>query len=68
MNWKLYGRKQSWSNLRQKFDICLKGHRKITKYLSQDGQSLAQDFKLGLPKYEAGMLIIRLQYAFCAAY
>jgi hypothetical protein len=34
MNWKGYGRKQSWSNLRNYPGICLEGLAKTTKNLS----------------------------------
>jgi hypothetical protein len=31
MNWKGYGRKQSWPNLKHYFDICLEEMRKTIK-------------------------------------
>jgi hypothetical protein len=59
MNWKLYGRKQSWSNLRYYPGIFLEGLWKTTKYLYQDSMSPGRDLNPGLPKYEARVLTTR---------
>jgi hypothetical protein len=57
MNWKGFGRKQTWPNGR----YCLEGLRKIMKNLSQDSQSPHQDLNLGPPKYKAGIIITQPQ-------
>jgi hypothetical protein len=53
LNWKGYGRKCSWSNLKYYFAIFLDGMRKAKENL---GLFLDQDLNLGPPKYK-GMLI-----------
>jgi hypothetical protein len=57
MNWKGYGRKQSWPNLRYYPSICLEGPRKTTKK-PQSGQLVSRP---GPPEYEAGVLTTQLQ-------
>jgi hypothetical protein len=61
MNWREYGRKWSWPNLRYYPGICLEGLRKNTENISQDSQSPGRDLNLRPPKYEAGVLTTRLQ-------
>jgi hypothetical protein len=56
MNWKEYGRKQSWPNLRYYPGICLEGLRETMKNVSQDSQSAGQDLKPGPSEYKAGVL------------
>jgi hypothetical protein len=56
MNWKGYGRKRSWPNLRCYPEICLEGLRNATKNLGQNSQSSVRDVNSGLAEYEAGML------------
>jgi hypothetical protein len=59
MNWKGYGRKQSWLNSRNYPGICLSGLRgtKVkTKTSVRIAKSLGQDLKLGSPKYKVGVL------------
>jgi hypothetical protein len=58
MNWKGYGTKQSWPNLRYYPNIFLEGLRKLQKNLSQNSRSLGRNFKPGPPEYEAVMLSI----------
>jgi hypothetical protein len=55
-NWKGFGRKQLWRNLRYYPKIQLEGLRKTTKNLSQDSRSQGRDLNLGPPKYEVGVL------------
>jgi hypothetical protein len=62
MNWKGYGRKQLWSNLRSCSGICLEGLRKTTEALGQDSQSPGWDLNPGPPKYEVGVLTSWLWY------
>jgi hypothetical protein len=54
LNWKGFGRKWSWPNLRSNPGICIEGLRKTTKNLSQDSWSPGRDLNTGPPKYEAG--------------
>jgi hypothetical protein len=58
MNWKGYGKKHSWPNLRHYPDIFLKGLRKTTKSLCQDCQSLDQ-VNVEPPEYEVCQLLGR---------
>jgi hypothetical protein len=44
MNWKEYGRKLSWPNLRYYPGICLEGLKK-TKNLSEESQYPGRDLK-----------------------
>jgi hypothetical protein len=55
MNWKGYGRKWSWPNLRQYPSICLETQKKHEKFRSNP--SLGQDLNMGPPKYEEQVLI-----------
>jgi hypothetical protein len=48
MNWKGFGRKQSWPNFKV---LSLKGARKTTKNLSKASPSMGQDLNSGPPKY-----------------
>jgi hypothetical protein len=61
MNWKEYGRKRSWSNLRYYPGIGLDILGKITKDLSQSSGSPFQDFNTGPPEYEAEVVTARRQ-------
>jgi hypothetical protein len=61
MNWKGYGRKWAWPNLRYYPGICLEGLRKATKNASQNNRSAGRDLNPGPPVYEAEVLIIRLR-------
>jgi hypothetical protein len=56
MNWKGYGRKWSWTNLRKYTGICLERLMKTMKTLHQDIRSSGQDLSFGSPEYESGML------------
>jgi hypothetical protein len=58
MNQKVYGRKWSWPNLRHYPRICLERLSIPTGILSQDVWFFDQDLNLGLPKYEAEVVII----------
>jgi hypothetical protein len=49
MNWKGYGRKQSWRNLR----YCLEEERKTTKTFSQDSRYPGLYLNLGDSEHEA---------------
>jgi hypothetical protein len=55
MNWKGYGRKRSWFNLKLYHRIPLKNRKekKATENLSQDNQAPGRDFKLRPPENEA---------------
>jgi hypothetical protein len=46
MNWKGYGRKWSWPNLKYYAGTCLEGLKKTTKTLTQDEQSVGKDLNL----------------------
>jgi hypothetical protein len=59
MNWKGYGRKRTWLNLRYYPGTDLEGLRKIMKTFSQDNRSPGRDLNPGPPKYEAEVLITR---------
>jgi hypothetical protein len=54
VNWKGYGRKQLWLNLRFHAIICLERLRKTTK-ASVSITSLPWDLNLGPPEYKAGV-------------
>jgi hypothetical protein len=56
MNWKGFGRKQSWPNLSYYTDICLEELWKTKKKLFQDSRSPGRDLNPGPPEYEAGVL------------
>jgi hypothetical protein len=53
MNWKGFGRKQSWHNLGYYLIVCLEVVKRIAEHLSQDCQSLDWDLNPGAAKYEA---------------
>jgi hypothetical protein len=55
MNWKGYGRKQLWSNLRYYTSICQEGLNKTTEILSQNGRTLNRNLNPGLPECEAAV-------------
>jgi hypothetical protein len=59
MNWKAFGWKQSWPNVRYYAGICLKGLRNTTKELRENSRSLGWNLNLGYPEYEAGVLTIQ---------
>jgi hypothetical protein len=59
MNWKGYGRKRSWPNLRLFPIICLGELSKTTKNLNQNRQSPDRDLNPGPPEYEAVVLTTR---------
>jgi hypothetical protein len=59
MNWKVYGRKRSWPNLRYYSGICLEELRKTTNTLSQGSRSLGRDLNSRPPEYKAGVLTTR---------
>jgi hypothetical protein len=59
MNWKEFGSKRSWSNLRYYCDTRLESLRKTTKHLRQDLRSTGRDLIPGHPAYKAGVLITR---------
>jgi hypothetical protein len=61
MNWKICGRRESWSNLRYYPGIYLEGLRKATIILNQDSLSPGRDLNLGPSEYEAGVLATQLQ-------
>jgi hypothetical protein len=48
MNWKGYGRKRLWPNLRYYPGICMEGLRKTTKSLTQAIRSPGRDSNPGL--------------------
>jgi hypothetical protein len=52
MQWKGFGRKRSWPNLRYYPEICLEGLRKPAEK-SQDSRFLGRDLNPGPPEYEA---------------
>jgi hypothetical protein len=57
MNWKGYGRKWSWPNLRYYPRISLEVLRKTMENLSQYSWTLGQDLNLGpKKKYEGAVL------------
>jgi hypothetical protein len=60
MNWKGYGRKRSWANLRYHPDIWLKVLRKPTRNLNQCIRSADQDLNPGPHEYERGVPTILL--------
>jgi hypothetical protein len=43
--------------------IRMEGPNKTTRNLYQDSRSLGEDFNLGPPKYEAGVLIIQPRHS-----
>jgi hypothetical protein len=53
INWKRFGRKRSWPNLRNYPSISLERLRKTTKTPSQDSRCPGRNFNLGPPEYEA---------------
>jgi hypothetical protein len=53
LNWRGYGRKRPWPDLRYYPGICLEGQRKATK--TQSGEP-NRDLNPGPPKYKAGFL------------
>jgi hypothetical protein len=53
LNWRGYGRKRPWPDLRYYSGICLEGRRKATK--TQSGEP-NRDLNPGPPKYKAGFL------------
>jgi hypothetical protein len=59
MNWKVFGRKRSWPDLKYYPGSCLVGLRKTTKNFSQDSQSLGRDVNLVSLEYEAGVSTTR---------
>jgi hypothetical protein len=56
MNWKGFGRKWLWPNLRYYLGIHLEGLMKTMIILSQDSWSPSQDSNPGPPEYEAVVL------------
>jgi hypothetical protein len=46
INWKRFGRKRSWPNLRHYPGTCPEGLRKTTRNLSQDSRSLGRFHKI----------------------
>jgi hypothetical protein len=56
INWKRFGRKGLWPNLRYYPCVYLEGLRETMKRLSQDSWSPGRDLNLGPPIYEAGVL------------
>jgi hypothetical protein len=56
MNWKEFGRKLSWRDLRHYPGICFEGLRKPTTNICQDGRSPGRDLNPGPPDYEAVVL------------
>jgi hypothetical protein len=52
MNWKGFGRKQSWPSIKVLSRHLLGGTGKNTKILSEDSRSLGWDLNTGPPKYE----------------
>jgi hypothetical protein len=61
LNWKVFGRKRLWPNLKYYLDNCLERLRKTTINLSQDSLSLGRELNPEPPEYEAGVLAIRLR-------
>jgi hypothetical protein len=59
MNWKIYGRKRSWPNLRHYPGNCPEGLRKPSTTLSQDSRSSGRNFNPEPPVYKAGVLTIQ---------
>jgi hypothetical protein len=59
MNWKGYGKKQSWPNLGYYPGICLEGLRKTTKSFSENSRFPGRDLNAGPSVYEAGVLTTR---------
>jgi hypothetical protein len=57
INWKEFGTKQSWSNLRYYPGICVEGLRKTRKTLRQDSWSPGRDLNPGPAEKEAGVQI-----------
>jgi hypothetical protein len=55
-----FGRRRSWPDLRYYFGTCLEVLRKNTKIISQDSRSPGRDLNPGPPEYE-GVLITRPQ-------
>jgi hypothetical protein len=60
MNWKGFGSKRSWPNLRYYPSLCRDGLRKITKNLTQDSRSPCRYLNPGPPKYVAGFSYYQL--------
>jgi hypothetical protein len=63
MTWKGCGRKQLKPILKYYSSFCLEGVRETTKNLSQDSQSIDQDFDQGPAKYEVQVIIAQLQHS-----
>jgi hypothetical protein len=61
LNWKRFGKKRPWPNLRYYLGICLEGLRKATESLSQDSRLLGRDLNPEPSDYEAEVLITRLR-------
>jgi len=59
VNWKLFGRRRSWTNVRSDLVLCLRGLVKNTTHLGQDNRLPDRDLNPELPKYEVGMPPIR---------
>jgi hypothetical protein len=57
-NWKGFGSKRLWPNVNYYPGICSK---ETMINLSQDSWSLGQDFDLGPPQYDTGVLKTRLR-------
>jgi hypothetical protein len=53
MNWKWYGRKQSWINLKYYIGICHEGLWKTMKNLSKDSRSPGRDLKLEISRIQS---------------
>jgi hypothetical protein len=63
MNWKGYGRKRSWTNLRYYPGICLEGMWKTTKNLGQESLYPGRDLNPLPPEYGAGVVTTRLRHS-----
>jgi hypothetical protein len=56
MNYKRYGRRQSWSKLRYYPGICVEGLRETTEKPQSEYLFPGRDLTLGAPEYEAAVL------------
>jgi hypothetical protein len=59
MNWKIYGRKRSWSNLRSYLNICLDSLRGTVVNFNNKSLTLNRDLDPETPEYEELVLFPR---------